>query len=140
MWTFGTGDTSIAFEPPYVYHNPDDYIIHLYVTNQYGCRDSAELGIRVRVREGIYIPNAFSPNGDGINEYFFVDGQNITDLKMTIFDRWGEVLVQTENKNFKWDGTYKGRVCQQGVYIYYITTKGANGTENEFKGTITLVK
>jgi gliding motility-associated-like protein len=140
MWTFGTGDTSVAFEPPYVYTHPDDYIIHLYVTNQWGCKDSAQLGIRVRVREGIYIPNAFSPNGDGINEYFFVDGQNITNLKMFIFDRWGELLVETDNKNFKWDGTYKGDVCQEGVYIYYVTTKGANGTENEFKGTITLVK
>jgi gliding motility-associated-like protein len=123
-----------------VYHVPGDYIIHLYVTNQYGCMDSAQQGIRVRVREGVYIPNAFSPNGDGINDYFYVNGENLTNLKMFIFDRWGELLVQTENKNFRWDGTYKGDVCQEGVYIYYITTKGANGTENEYKGTITLVK
>jgi gliding motility-associated-like protein len=140
MWTFGTGDTSNAFEPPYVYHLPDDYIIHLYVTNQWGCRDSAQQGIRVRVRENIYIPNAFSPNGDNVNDYFFVDGANISNIKMVIFDRWGEILVRTEDKNFKWDGTFKGDKCQQGVYGYFVTTKGANGTENEYKGTITLVK
>lgn len=140
MWTFGTGDTSNAFEPPYIYRAPDNYIIHLYVTNQWGCRDSAEQPIRVRVREGIYIPNAFSPNGDNVNEYFFVNGENIANLKMIIFDRWGEVLVETTDKHFKWDGSYKGKICQEGVYIYYITTEGANGTENEYKGTITLVK
>ena len=66
--------------------------------------------------------------------------KSLSYLEMQVFNRWGEKVFDSNDHHFKWDGTYKGDVCQQGVYIYYITTKGANGTENEYKGTITLVK
>jgi gliding motility-associated-like protein len=107
-WTFGNGDSAFSFEPPYEYHTAGDYVIQLYVANNWGCVDVAENPIRVRARESVYVPNAFSPNGDDVNDYFSVGKQNIASLNIVIFNRWGEVFYTSDDVNFHWDGTYHG--------------------------------
>jgi len=139
-WFFGTGDSSNTFEPPYVYNTPGDYSIRLYVSNNWGCTDLAESPIRVRTRENVFIPNAFTPNGDDVNDYFSIGRQNIATLNVVIFNRWGEVFYASDDVNFHWDGTYNGSPAQQGIYVYIITAKGYNGSDYTFNGTITLVK
>ena len=67
---------------------------------------------------GIFIPTAFTPNRDGVNDVFFPSGENINDVRLLIFNRWGENLF---NSNTGWDGTYQNEVCHDGVYIYVIT-------------------
>ena len=67
-----------------------------------------------------YSPNAQIPNGDGINDLFFVHGTGITDLQLLIFDRWGELIFTAEDLATGWDGTYAGRVVQDGVYEYKV--------------------
>ena len=140
MWTFGTGDTSNFFEPLYTYHNPGDYIITLYVTSAYGCTDSTMGSLHVRLHENIFIPNAFSPNDNDLNDAFAVTAENIKTLNIIIFDRWGEVIYTSNDKHFRWDGTYNGSPAQQGIYGYIITAKGYNGDENTYNGTLTLMK
>src|SRR6185436_14647832 len=87
MWTFGTTDTANAFEPLYTYNNEGDYIIKLFVTSIYGCTDSTTGSIHVRKHESIYIPNAFTPNRNNLNDYFSVVGENLLGLEVVIFDR-----------------------------------------------------
>jgi gliding motility-associated-like protein len=140
LWTFGTGDTANAFEPPYTYHTPGNYFIQLIAMNTIGCRDAMRYPIEVRLRESYFVPNAFSPNGNDVNDYFSIPQENIASLKIKIFNRWGEIIYTSEDKNFRWDGTYNGISAQQGIYGYLLTTKNASGDETTLKGTITLVK
>ncbi|HLG33471.1 MAG TPA: PKD domain-containing protein [Bacteroidia bacterium] len=140
LWTFGTGDTANAFEPPYTYHTPGNYVIRLIAFNSTGCTDAAQYPLDVRVRESFFVPNAFTPNGNDVNDYFSIPEENLLSLKIKIFNRWGEIIYTSEDKNFKWDGTYNGSPAQQGIYGYLLTTKNTNGNESTQKGTITLVK
>jgi PKD repeat protein len=102
LWTFGTTDTSNAYEPPYKYTQAGDYTIKLFAFSAQGCVDSAESPIQVRVREYIYVPNAFSPNDDKINDYFSVRTENIAELKIDIFNRWGRIFFSSNDVDFKW--------------------------------------
>ena len=90
--------------------------------------------------EIFYIPDAFSPNRDMINDFFSVVGGNLKEIQMQIYNRWGEKLYDTSSKNPKWDGTYKGELCEQGVYLYMLTLKTWNGKIHFFKGTLTLIR
>ena len=140
LWTFGTGDTANAFEPPYIWRNPGNYIIRLTAFNSTGCADVAQYPLEVRLRESFYVPNAFSPNGNDVNDYFSIPEENLASLKIKIFNRWGEIIFASDDKNFKWDGTCNGSPAQQGIYVYVLTTKNTGGEETTQKGTITLVK
>ncbi|MEA3496822.1 MAG: PKD domain-containing protein [Bacteroidota bacterium] len=96
----------------------------------------------------IFIPNAFSPNNDGINDVFNIKATSIKEItgneslnyKMTIFDSWGEIIFTTNDLNEGWDGTYKGDVLQAGVYYYYITAMGLNEVIFHFKGNVTIIR
>src|SRR6185295_2220503 len=63
----------------------------------------------------VFIPNAFTPNGDGINDTFGVKGEGIKNFVMRVYDRWGEVIFESENAKQQWDGTYKGKPAQSDV-------------------------
>lgn len=90
--------------------------------------------------EYIYIPNAFSPNGDGANDHVFVRGQNLTQLDFKIFDRWGELVFETTDQTIGWDGTYKGAAVDPDVYVYHLKATCIDGTEYLIKGNITLLR
>ncbi|MFY0643513.1 MAG: gliding motility-associated C-terminal domain-containing protein [Bacteroidia bacterium] len=93
-----------------------------------------------------YIPNAFSPNGDGLNDRFrpisrFVDHEaDVIGFRMEIYNSWGELLFRTDDLISGWDGSYKGSTCQQGAYIYLIDYKGVNGKRYNHKGSLTLMR
>lgn len=90
-----------------------------------------------------YIPNAFTPNGDNINDVFKVIGQNISFLKMEIYNRWGEKLFESSGSDIYWDGKFEAKQCPQGVYIYSITLIGYMKqvqVEKNLTGNVTLLK
>jgi gliding motility-associated-like protein len=88
----------------------------------------------------IYVPNAFTPNGDGENDFLFVRGKNITKLYFAIFNRWGQKVFETEEQHIGWDGTFKGMQIDPAVYDYYLKYE-CDGEEEHFKkGNITLIK
>lgn len=87
----------------------------------------------------MYVPNAFTPNGDGVNETFAPKGQSITTFNMKIFNRWGELLYETDSMEQGWDGTYQGAQSQQDVYIYKIQARGPLAGVIEQTGTVTLL-
>jgi gliding motility-associated-like protein len=91
--------------------------------------------------QSVKIPDAFSPNGDGINDFFYIQQNGISDFEFVIFDRWGGIVYKTDNPDFKWDGTSSGNILSSGNYLYSTRYKFFNKNEFESKkGYITLLK
>jgi gliding motility-associated-like protein len=84
----------------------------------------------------IYIPSAFTPNNDGINDTFGVKGEGITNFHIYIYNRWGELLFETTNPKQQWDGNFKGRKSEQGTYVYKLM---ASGMTKERTGMVNLI-
>jgi gliding motility-associated-like protein len=119
---------------------PGIYRVTLAVTNQYGCVDTAETNIVIKVPEHIYIPSAFSPNGDNKNDYFSVKAQNINAMSVMIYNRWGEQIYNSADPLFMWDGTYRGSPAQEEVYVYLIKAVGFHGKQIDVTGSVTLLR
>ncbi len=88
----------------------------------------------------IFVPNTFTPNGDGENDLVFVRGGTITGLHFSIFDRWGEKVFETTDQSRGWDGTFKGNLAEPAVYVYYLDAKCNDGQTYYKKGNITLAR
>lgn len=115
--------------------------LSLYVENYFGCHDSVTGILIIRTFQTIYIPNAFSPNGDGTNDYFHISGINLTgsDFSIQIFNRWGQQVFSSTDVCREWDGTANGEVCPQGVYTYSIFYTDSDLTKHHLTGHITLL-
>lgn len=88
----------------------------------------------------IYVPNAFTPNSDNLNEQLYVRGNYITDLYFVIYDRWGEKIFETKSLFQGWDGTYKGRAVDPAVFVYYLEAVCEDGQNYFDKGNITVIR
>ena len=92
---------------------------------------------------GIHIPTAFSPNNSGFSEnnvYQIIAGQDIAKIDFKIIDRWGKIIFESEDKKFQWDGSYRGQICNNGVYAYFVDVSYANGKTQKLSGNITLIR
>ncbi|MFM1875546.1 MAG: hypothetical protein RL266_1283 [Bacteroidota bacterium] len=116
-WNLGDGTTSTDVIPEHTYLEPGDYDVVLQVTNG-DCQDFAFGQVTVDPVFTFYIPSAFTPDEDGINETFFGTGEAIRIYNMKISDRWGELLFESNEPDFHWDGTYKGKPVEAGLYVY----------------------
>lgn len=88
-------------------------------------------------QSGIFVPNAFTPNRDGINDNFFPSGENINNVNLLIFNRWGEKLFDSHTG---WDGTYRNEVCPEGVYVYVITWVDSQNLSHREIGKVVLLR
>ena len=88
----------------------------------------------------LYIPDAFTPNGDGINDTFGIAGEAIKNFSMRIYNRWGELLFESDDASKQWDGNYQGKKVPQGVYVYQLSAQAATGERAAKKGTVTVVE
>lgn len=86
----------------------------------------------------LFIPNAFTPNRGGLNDAFTITGQGIKSFSLVVFDRWGEKLYETTNTNQGWNGNYKRKGCQIGVYARKIKVVSVLGKEKHLTGSITF--
>lgn len=93
----------------------------------------------VKPQLSLFVPNAFTPNSDGLNDYFNVSGKGITELTMQIFNRWGNLIFETNDLNEGWDGSLNGTECQQDVYVVKIKAKG-NGRPVYKIASVTLIR
>ncbi|HRP89533.1 MAG TPA: choice-of-anchor L domain-containing protein [Edaphocola sp.] len=112
-------------------------------SDQYGCKDTAKIFIKVKYPPNPQMPTAFSPNGDGLNDDFKVVGVDYLKLlKFEVYDRWGRRVFHTTDPNKGWNGTDErnGKVCDMGTYMYIYVTEQANKELKTFKGDITLIK
>lgn len=124
-WDFGDGWSSTDFNTTHTFNTSENggFVVTLYGYSEYGCVDSASVVIQVRKEILYYIPNTFTPDGDEFNQTFqpvFESGFDPHDWNMIIFNRWGEVIFESNNADIGWDGTYNGEVVQQGTYTYKI--------------------
>ncbi len=88
----------------------------------------------------IFVPNIFTPNGDGVNDVFYVRGPIIDELYLAVYNRWGEKVFETTDPNMGWDGSYKNKALNSDAFGYYLTVKCTNGSEYFKKGNVTLVR
>jgi gliding motility-associated-like protein len=142
LWNFGDGYTSTDANPVHYYADTGFYTISLIVTNSNGCIDTV---VRTRYIEVInkpvlFIPDAFSPNGDGVNDELFIYGSGFKEFTFRIFDRWGTQVYESSSLNQGWKGTFNGKELEQGVYVYMFKAVYTNNTIHNFKGSITLLR
>ena len=132
LWTTGETSQSIQISAPGVYA----------VTATYNtCVLEDDILIGDDCPGEIFVPNVFSPNEDGLNDYFEITYVNLDRLSIRIYDRWGKFHFESLNKNFKWDGKTKGKPLPEGVYYYHIKYKlNTSENEEEVKGTVTILR
>lgn len=128
FWNFNDGSVVIAeTNPSHVYADTGVYNVKLVVSTIYNCFDSIIIPLKVNEISTLYVPNAFSPDGNSLNDIFAPSGIQVYDYTMMIFDRWGEKIFQSSAPNEGWDGKYGGTLCKEGVYVYKIEFKATNG-------------
>ncbi|HET6225464.1 MAG TPA: PKD domain-containing protein [Bacteroidia bacterium] len=148
-WDFADGSTSKEENPTHKYTILDEYNVRLVITNQFGCLDTAAKLIRTDA--DIIFPSAFTPStigsSDGsydvkslANDVFFPYTSGVTSYKLQIFDRWGELIFESFNVDKGWDGYYRGKLCEQGVYIWKANVKLSNGKTFNKTGDVTLLR
>lgn len=118
-------------------------IYEVLVTNAANCKARATTAVIEICKPSLFVSSAFSPNGDGINDTYDVFENHVGFYSMTIFNRWGEVIFQSNDKNIYWDGTYKGDVMPVGVYPYLIKYEGDSEIYKgpfQLEGSVTIVK
>lgn len=146
FWSFGDGDTLTLNTPNTIHSYPNDstgiYYTTLIVKNPSGCSDTVIHEIIIGPEFSFFIPNAFSPNNDGINDNFKGDGIGIAKYELMIFDRWGNLVFYSEDLNKAWDGkANRGtEVAQQDVYIWKVKLVDVFRRKHDFIGTVTIIK
>lgn len=114
------------------------------ISNEEGCRAENDVTVIVInpdcIEPFVFLPTAFSPNGDGENDMLFVRGNNIESITFAIYNRWGQKVFETNDKNIGWAGTFKNEFLPPGVYGYYLKAKCFNGQDYFKKGNVTLVR
>lgn len=148
-WNFGdpasgAANTSALFSPGHLYASPGDYMVTLVTTGLAG-NDTTVSWISYSeidslCENDIYIPNAFSPNGDGQNDILFVRSNTIRELDFRIYNRWGEEVFVSSDLHTGWDGKHRGDACETGVFVYALRAKMKNGSEVRRNGNITLLR
>jgi len=142
-WTFGDGQESNEQNPNHTYQNSGNFAVDLYVANQWGCTDQTSMTIGILSSDIIYFPNAFTPNGDGVNDYFHPLGTywSSDGYQMRVFNRYGEQIFYTNDLNTPWDGKHMrtGNIVPMGVYNYRVFIRSLTGKEFLFEGQVTVV-
>lgn len=138
-WDFGDGmGTSTEQHPQYGYESSGNFTVCLRVTDVDGCIDSACKEVIVFLPPNV--PNAFSPNGDGVNDILYVLGGPFLELEFNIYNNWGELIFTSNEQAIGWDGTRKGVEQPLGVYVYTVKATTLDNIMHEFKGDVTLLR
>ena len=142
QWTFGDGDSSTVSSPIHTYRDTGTYYIYLHVENDYGCFSDAFHRVIINPFSTIYIPNAFTPDDDGINDTWFVKGSNMYEFELKIYNRWGVLMFYTNDPFEGWTGLSPktSKEAEQDVYVYTIYFRDEGGKQNRRNGYLTLVR
>jgi gliding motility-associated-like protein len=144
-YSVSDGYTTSTTDFVHVFNNDvaQAYSILQVVVNTFGCRDSVEKKVEVKPAFTFYIPNAFSPNDDGINDAFRGDGIGIEKYKMWVFDRWGNMIFFTEDLDKSWNGTVQGKsgnTVMQDIYVWKVELKDVFNKPHNYHGTVDVVR
>jgi len=120
---------------------PEETITYtVIVVDSNGCKASDDITIIVDFDYIIWVPNIFSPNGDGNNDIVYVRGVGVESIKFYIYDRWGEKVFETADLNIGWDGSFRGEKMNNAVFVYYLEATFLDGSKAMKKGDITLIR
>jgi gliding motility-associated-like protein len=112
----------------------------LIIKTKGGCTDTVIKTIVVDEELRTFIPNSFTPNGDEINDVWRVMGSGMYDTKLTVYNKWGNVVFNTKDLNVGWDGSYNGTKCLPDRYTYKLDYKNHNGKQLLRTGEVLIVK
>ncbi len=153
QWDFGDGTISEEISPEHVYAQTGTYDVMLIAQSNQGCVDTLLVEAAVTVEEGgeVMIPNAFTPNlsgqvnseaggANGNNDVFLPMQEGVIKFHMMIYNRWGELLFESFDKHYGWNGYYKGRLCNKDVYVYKLQLEFSDGGAKTLAGDVTLVR
>ena len=147
-WSFGENGelgNSTETDPSLIFPDaePGTYPVELITSNVNGCLDTSMFYVVVNGVYNFYVPSAFTPDGDGINDYFFPLGESVSEegYELRIFNRWGDVVFFSEEMSVKWDGTYQSGPAELGVYVWIVkTVDGITGEFREYTGHVSLIR
>jgi gliding motility-associated-like protein len=141
-YSLGDGTTTNVQNPEHNYADSGLYDIIQIVSNTFGCKDTLRKAVFVHVLI-VYTPNTFTPDGNGVNDTFFpsVSGDDPDAFLFRVFNRWGEIIFQTQIKNHGWDGTNEGQSSKTDTYVWTLVTKYKDGDRRkEYRGHINLLR
>jgi gliding motility-associated-like protein len=146
-WTPSFGLSCIDCLDPIA--NPTETTVYtVTITDENGCQEKGNILIKVTKNQNVYVPNGFSPNGDGTNDKFmiFSDGKSVVEVKsFLIFNRWGETVYeqyefQPDDPAYGWDGKHRGQETNAAVYVWFALIEFVDGTVELFEGDVTLTR
>jgi gliding motility-associated-like protein len=141
LWEFGDGATAVSRgDTSHLYASTNTWDVYLYATSNFGCKDTAFAKVSSLIRPLWDIPNAFTPNGDGKNDVFLVNAYGVDLMDFRIYNRFGQVIFESANPSFGWDGTYKGVPQPMDAYAYTLVIKFSDGQLVKSSGSITLIR
>lgn len=124
----------------YLFKEAGNYPVVLVVKNGWGCSDTTIKSMRIEEDFNVFIPNAFTPNGDELNDVFVPVLRGVKFYALSVFDRWGTLLFETAELNKGWDGTYKGVASKQDVYVWKMSVSSKSGEQKNLTGQVTLTR
>lgn len=147
-WNFGdlANSTSTLQNPDFAYADTGCYAVTLSVTNAGGCMDDTTQDVCIVSEFVIYVPNTFTPNGNGLNDVFLpiVSGYEANSYHLMIFDRWGNLIFETKDPLTGWNGKVQDgksdKVCQIDTYVWVIDVKEFNGVDHRYRGHVNLIR
>lgn len=144
-WDFGNGETSTLLNPSVTYtEEPNQYVVTLIATNDGGCKDTVYQVVIVEEELIFYVPNTFTPDGNEYNNSFhpvMTSGFDPFNFKLTVFNRWGEKVFETNDHKVGWDGTYNGIIVQNGTYTWTISFRDIKTDKKfEYAGHIQVMR
>ena len=150
-WGFGDGASSQSPDPVHEFTGPGQWNVSLTVTDGHGCSDQAENMVTVTPVYDITIPNVFTPNPNGSNggsydpndlsnDVFYPFIRFVKDFNMRIFNRWGELVFESDDIRVGWDGYYRGHISPQDVYVYQLRVRFTDNKEMQRTGDLTLLR
>lgn len=143
-WDFGdpssANNTSTAFNTSHIYTDQGDFDVTLTSYTSKGCVDTAMARVRVQLMHELYLPSAFTPNNDGMNDIFRLRGTQIVSSTMIIFNQWGQQIFTSDNAEEGWDGTIGGKTVQNGTYKYIVKADKEDVKNITLTGNISVIK
>lgn len=139
-WNFGDGQSTTDAAPTHEYRYPGEYEVSVSMIDENGCEEILRRTLQVVKQSGVEIPTAFSPNGDGVNDFFQIEYHNLSDFQIEVFDSKGVRVFYTEDPNFKWAGQDEaGERLPEGEYSFLLRALDGEGVLIAEKRTLVLI-
>lgn len=138
-WNFGDSNTSTDTDPSHSFTQPGTYTVTLVASNTLGCTDTIAYVFDINTT-GVTVPTGFTPDGDGLNDFFYVLGGPFTAYELHVFNEWGNEIFMSNAQADKWDGTYKGVKQPAGTYIYVFNGTTADGKSIKLQNEVNIIR